>query len=134
MIDYSGLPLRKGTTKLDRAIASKASRLTDAQQLVAWAFAVKTRDQWRDRCTGRRLLRTRSLDPLRAEAHHIVDRSDRAVRYDVRNGLCLSLQTHETGGTPPAADRRVRLLREARTDLHRCHASGPVRAGVTRRE
>ena len=32
---------------------------------------------------------------MRAEAHHIVDRSDQAVRYDVRNGLCLSFATHE---------------------------------------
>jgi hypothetical protein len=82
-------------TKLDRAIASKAARLLDKRKLDAWAFAVKTRDRWRDRRTGLRVSRTRQLDPLRAEAHHIASRDDRAVRYDVRNGLCLSLATHE---------------------------------------
>lgn len=82
-------------TKLDRAIASKAARLLDKRRLDAWAFAVKTRDRWRDRRTGIRVSRTRSLDPLRAEAHHIASKDDRAVRYDVRNGLCLSLETHD---------------------------------------
>jgi hypothetical protein len=82
-------------TKLDRAIASKAARLLDKRKLDAWAFAVKTRDRWIDRRTGIKVSRTRSLDPLRAEAHHIASRDDRAVRYDVRNGLCLSLETHD---------------------------------------
>jgi len=100
MIDYSRCALPKGSTKLDRAIAKKAARLDDAKQLRAWAHAVKTRDHWRDRKTGRRVLRTLSLDPDRAEAHHIVSKDDYAVRYDCRNGLCLSLATHlavETG-------------------------------------
>jgi len=55
---------------------------------------VKTRDQWKDRKTGRRVLSTRSLDPDRAEAHHVVAKADHAVRYDVRNGLTLSLASH----------------------------------------
>jgi hypothetical protein len=82
-----------GTT-LDRAIASKAARLLDAQKLRDWARAVKVRDQWKDRKTGVTVRSTRQLDPLRAESHHIVEKSDRAVRYDVRNGLCLSFATH----------------------------------------
>jgi hypothetical protein len=94
MIDYSKLALPKGSTKLDRAIANKARRLDDATQLRAWALAVKTRDYWKDRKTGQKVRSTRSLDPDRAEAHHIVSRDDHAVRYDVRNGICLSLATH----------------------------------------
>lgn len=82
-------------TKLDRAIASKAARLLDARKLVVWARAVKDRDRWQDRKTGVKVLSTRQLDPLRAEAHHIVSRDDPAVRYDVRNGICLSLATHD---------------------------------------
>jgi hypothetical protein len=82
-------------TTLDRAIAAKAARVADTQRLVAWARAVKDRDRWKDRKTGVTVRRTRSLDPLRAEAHHIASRDDRAVRYDVRNGLCLSLATHD---------------------------------------
>jgi len=81
-------------TKLDRAIANKAARLLDAAKLRIWARAVKDRDQWRDRKTGQRVLSTRQLDPLRAEAHHIVSRDDHAVRYDVRNGVTLSLASH----------------------------------------
>ena len=85
----------KPSTKVDRAIAAANARLADRRKLVAWAFAVKTRDQWRDRKTGKRLLRTLNLDPLRAEAHHIVSKDDPAVRYDVRNGITLSLVTHD---------------------------------------
>lgn len=82
-------------TRLDRAIANKAARLLDEKKLRAWAFAVKDRDKWRDRKTGRRVLRTLNLDPDRGEAHHVVSRDDWAVRYDVRNGICLSLATHD---------------------------------------
>jgi len=81
-------------SKLDRAIANKAVRLADKRQLDAWAVAVKERDRWRDRKTGVRVHRTRQLDPLRAEAHHIEPKEDWAVRYDVRNGICLSFATH----------------------------------------
>lgn len=84
----------KTATKLARAIANKAARLDDQKKLRAWAYAVKDRDKWTDRKTGVRVLRTRQLDPLRAEAHHIEPRENKATRYDVRNGLCLSFATH----------------------------------------
>lgn len=90
----------KPSTKLARAIAKKAARLDDAKRLAAWARAVKDRDQWTDRKTGQRVLAARHLDPLRAEAHHLEPKENRAVRYDVRNGICLSFATHflvETG-------------------------------------
>jgi len=93
-IDYSTLALPKGSTKLDRAIANKAARLTDAKRLRIWAQQVKDRDQWKDRKTGATVRRTRTLDPDRAEAHHVVSKDDPAVRYDVRNGICLSMRTH----------------------------------------
>lgn len=82
-------------TKLDRAVEKKAADREDDKKLAAWALAVKERDGWKDRRTGKRLKRTRALDPLRAEAHHIVSRDDEAVRYDVRNGITLSFQTHD---------------------------------------
>ena len=84
----------KPATKLDRAIARKAARLEDATKLCLWAKAVKERDEWKDRKTGVRVRSTRDLDPLRAEAHHIEPRSNKATRYDVRNGICLSFATH----------------------------------------
>jgi hypothetical protein len=93
-IDYAGFRHAKGSTKLDRAVAKKGARLTDIKLLRAWALAVKIRDHWKDRKTGVRVLSTRSLDPLRAEAHHIEPKSNRATRYDVRNGVTLSLATH----------------------------------------
>lgn len=82
-------------TKLDRAIANKAARLLDASKLRIWAAKVKNRDAWKDRKTGVKVLSTRALDPLRAEAHHIEPKADRAVRYDPRNGVCLSFRTHD---------------------------------------
>jgi hypothetical protein len=81
-------------SKLDRAIASKAARLLDKRKLDVWARAVKTRDRWLDRKTGVRVLCTRTLDPLRAEAHHIEPKATKATRYDLRNGVTLSLATH----------------------------------------
>jgi hypothetical protein len=94
VIDYSGCAFKKGSTKLDRAVRRKAGRLEEAKQLRIWAQAVKARDRWICRQSGRRVLSTRALDPRRGEAHHIVSRSDAAVRFDVRNGLCLSLESH----------------------------------------
>lgn len=88
-------PKHQLETRLDRAIANKTARLLDERKLRAWAFAVKDRDHWRDRKTGRRVLRTISLDPDRGEAHHVITRDDWTVRYDIRNGICLSLATHD---------------------------------------
>jgi hypothetical protein len=85
----------KGSTKLARAIANKAARLEDKRKLEHWARAVKERDRWVDRKTGVRVLSTKLLDPLRAEAHHIEPKATRATRYDVRNGITLSLATHQ---------------------------------------
>jgi hypothetical protein len=82
-------------TKLDRAIANKAFRLEDARKLRQWAFDVKVLDHWKDRKTGTRVRRCLELDADRAESHHVVSKDDWAVRYDVRNGLCLSLAVHE---------------------------------------
>lgn len=84
----------KPSTKLDRAIAHKDARLSDAKQLLAWARAVKNRDQWKDRKTGKAVKSTRQLDPDRAESHHIEPKENQATRYDIRNGVCLSFATH----------------------------------------
>lgn len=122
----------KTSTRLQRAIAKKAARLDDAKKLAAWAKAVKDRDQWKDRRTGVPVRRTRELDPRRAEAHHLVSRDDRAVRYDVRNGICLSFETHDLVERYVPPDRRDEVLHQARRALHRCAVSGAVRADVRR--
>ena len=82
-------------SRVARATLQTDARTRDRHQLVKWAVAVKLRDGYRDRYTGARLRRTMNLDPDRAEAHHIVPREVRAVRYDVRNGITLSLAHHE---------------------------------------
>ena len=90
-----GKPIPKGPTKLDRAIERKATKRDDDAKLAAWALAVKERDGWKCRKTKKKLTRTRRLDPLRAEAHHIEPRANEATRYDVRNGITLSAVVHE---------------------------------------
>lgn len=82
-------------TKLDRAMANKTARLQDERELRAWALAVKHRDQWKDRKTGKRVTRTLSLDPDRAEAHHIEPKGNWVTRYDLRNGVTLSYAHHD---------------------------------------
>lgn len=88
-------PKHQVPTKLDRAVAKKRATSADDRALAAWARKVKERDEWTDQKTGERLKHGGKLDPLRAEAHHIVSRDDKAVRYDPRNGICLSYATHD---------------------------------------
>jgi hypothetical protein len=82
-------------TKLDRAVEKKQADREDEKQLATWALRVKDRDQWKDRKTGKRVKKTRQLDPLRAEAHHIESRENLDVRYDDRNGITLAYETHD---------------------------------------
>ena len=84
----------KPNTRLERAIDRKAARLLDATKLRKWASAVKDRDQWRDRKSGVKVRSPRDLDPLRAEAHHLEPKSNKLLRYDIRNGITLSFEHH----------------------------------------
>jgi len=81
-------------SKLDRAKENGRRREAFRLTLSLWALAVKNRDRWRDRYDGKPVERTLDLVPRRAEAHHVVSREDAAVRYDTRNGICLSYETH----------------------------------------
>lgn len=56
---------------------------------------VWTRDKSRCRLTKRKVKKTLELDPLRGEVHHLAPREDKSVRYDKRNLVLLSLETHE---------------------------------------
>jgi hypothetical protein len=80
--------------RLERALAKQKQSAGDRKKLYAWAQKVKKRDEWLDRCDRRPVLKVKELHPRRAESHHIVPRADKAVRYDVRNGICLSLENH----------------------------------------
>lgn len=88
-------PKWKLPTKLERAIEKDQAQREDETKLESWAREVKDLDGWKDRRTGKRLKKTRALHPLRGEAHHIEPKADLAVRYDVRNGIALALETHD---------------------------------------
>lgn len=91
-----GKAIPKGPTRLDRAVEKKAAKREDERKLAAWALAVKIRDGYTDRYTGRKVKGTRLiLDPDAAHAHHIEPRANVDTRYRVENGLCLSAATHD---------------------------------------
>lgn len=87
-------PKHQLTTKLDRKMAVQVADRADERKLRAWATAVKALDKWKDRHTGLAVRRTHVLAPDSAHAHHIAPKGDWNVRYDVRNGICLSFKTH----------------------------------------
>lgn len=70
-------------------------RKLDERKLAEWRRAVGDADGWTDRFTGQKTERTLEQKPERAEAHHHERRENRDVRYDVRNGIHLSLKSHQ---------------------------------------
>lgn len=94
-LDRRATPKHQLKTKLDRVTDKQKADRADEKLLGEWATAVKNRDEWKDRKTGRKVKRTHVLAPDSAHAHHIAPREDLAVRYDVRNGLTLSYKTHD---------------------------------------
>jgi hypothetical protein len=85
-------------TRMDRAIEKKQDKREDERKLAIWAKAVKARDKWTDRLTGRAVKKPGKvsiIDPDVAHAHHGEPRENYDVRYDIRNGITLSALTHE---------------------------------------
>lgn len=83
--------------KLARSVAKTKADREDERKLQAWATSVKDRDEWKDVYTGRPVKRARDvgvIHPQSAHAHHIASRDDLAVRYDRRNGVTLSYESH----------------------------------------
>lgn len=66
----------------------------DKKKLAIWRDLVFALDKFTCRCCGCRVTRTLRRQPDRAEAHHVVGRADKAVRYDVRNGITLCHACH----------------------------------------
>lgn len=66
----------------------------DVGRLETWKREVYTFAKYRCLCCGITVKRTLKLVANRAEAHHIERRSNKATRYDVRNGVCLCLECH----------------------------------------
>lgn len=79
-------------TRLDEKVAADKD---DAKLLREWARYVRLRDQGICRVCGVQTIQTLELDPKRQEIHHIVSRTNQAIRYDVRNGLCVCLRDHQ---------------------------------------
>jgi hypothetical protein len=85
-------------TKLDALQRKDASRNLNETKLRAWRKAVDARDAKNGfvcRWSGKKLARTTTQQPDRAERHHIEPRINKKTRYDVRNGLLVSLESHQ---------------------------------------
>ncbi len=85
-------PLSKGKTRAEK---NTAAAKDDERQLADWRNAVGTRDKWIDRFTGKKTERTLAHVLNRAEAHHLSPRANKDTRFDRRNGVHLSLHSHE---------------------------------------
>ena len=83
----SELPSRLEKRKQDDRI--------DAAKLDKWRKEIHARDGNRCRYSKVKVERTLRLQPNRCECHHIEPRSNKAVRYDRRNGVQLSYLVHE---------------------------------------
>jgi len=79
-------PVPKGPS---RAEQNDQADKDDTRALNVWRAAIFKRDQGKCRCCGKKVKKTLELIPLRGEAHHLVSRAHKALRYDVRNGILL---------------------------------------------
>lgn len=89
--ETSGVRIPKGHHRLD---VKSAKDRQDRHAEREWKKAIWTRDEGRCRCCGKRVSKTLALIPLRGECHHVAGRSDRAVRWDVRNGILVCSRDH----------------------------------------
>jgi hypothetical protein len=67
----------------------------DAKLLRRLALDVRARDLGICRVCGVQTVPTLELDPKRSECHHIVSRTCKVTRYDIRNCLHLCLACHQ---------------------------------------
>lgn len=85
-------------TKRDALLAKDAARTARRMSEAIWRKAVDARDA-KDgfvcRWSGKKIARTIELRPDRAERHHLESRRNRSTRFDVRNGILVSLSTHQ---------------------------------------
>lgn len=87
-----GKPIEKGPSRLSERVddlrAEKAAEKT-------WRKDCIKRDGKICQCCKRKVVPQLALAPERLEVHHIAGRADRAVRWDVRNGVVLCCECHE---------------------------------------
>jgi len=87
-----GKPLPKGAS---RSEVKAKDDTDDERKLEAWRTAVYSRDEYFCRCCRKKVHRDLEMVPDQAQAHHIVGRATKIVRYDVRNGVTLCRKCHE---------------------------------------
>lgn len=66
----------------------------DIRKLSIWRKAIWLRDEGLCRACGCEVKKTQEPHPQRGECNHIAGRRDRAVRWDVRNGVLLCMACH----------------------------------------
>ena len=84
--------------KLERSVSKKQADDKDARELAAWSLAVRTRDKFTDRFTGKKVQPAKQVGvthPDCGHAHHVEPRENRDTRTDRRNGLTVSFATHQ---------------------------------------
>lgn len=86
---------RKDTPEPTRLAKKTADAKEDKRAWLAAKLTVWQRDEGLDRLTKRKVKKTLALDPLRGEVHHLEPRAFKPLRYDPRNLILLSLETHE---------------------------------------
>lgn len=87
-------PLKQKHEMKTRLDEKDAKDKTDDRELEAWRRAVRHRDEMKCRVCRKKLRVSLELVKNRAECHHIKGRADKAVRYDVRNGLLCCPKCH----------------------------------------
>lgn len=60
-----------------------------------WKRDIWKRDKHVCRCCARHVEKSLDLKPTRGECHHLAGRADKAVRWDVRNGILTCHDCHE---------------------------------------
>jgi hypothetical protein len=81
-----GKPQLKGASRVEM---KDDDRAIDKEKLDKFKQVVWLRDKGRCRKCGVKVLKTLTLTAKRGEVNHVAGRSDRAVRYDPRNGILL---------------------------------------------
>lgn len=85
-------PQPKGPSRLQ---VKMVKAFSDVQQLKVWRGQVYERDTYRCRKCLTRVQRELTRNAKRAEAHHVLSRTVKETRYDVRNGLTTCAECHE---------------------------------------
>lgn len=87
-------PIKQKWEMTTRAEENADADRDDERQLAKWRARIYALDKHTCRCCGIKVKRSLKPLPDRAEANHVEGRANHALRYDVRNGICLCLRCH----------------------------------------